>query len=314
MRVGREVSQDRSAGTRSRPRRSHRSPMPSADPRGPERERRDRATWTSRRTGGASRRSDATVGGLRDLSMGAPRCRVDWSVRQPSCDPRCAHYRRHRQFRQGRNTSGHTVTRNLVSAAPRAATQRWRHAATARRTGASRGHGGIRGLGQGLVATHVRPRHTHPPRLGPRTGRCAGGARPGMAPRASAAGCRRVGCLALSTHRACLLPVSADGEAAGRGRAARGARPGTGRDSSTFRCRSPTTINSDASLADCPSTIGRCSSSTSTSGLPIADVAGVLDIPVGTVKSRLNRGLEQMRASMRADPDVGPRLVRERSA
>jgi RNA polymerase sigma-70 factor, ECF subfamily len=49
-------------------------------------------------------------------------------------------------------------------------------------------------------------------------------------------------------------------------------------------------------------------------GLPIADVAGVLDVPVGTVKSRLNRGLESMRVSMRNDPEVGLHLVRERSA
>jgi RNA polymerase sigma factor (sigma-70 family) len=49
-------------------------------------------------------------------------------------------------------------------------------------------------------------------------------------------------------------------------------------------------------------------------GLPIADVAAVLDIPVGTVKSRLNRGLESMRASMRVEPEAGLHLVRERSA
>lgn len=49
-------------------------------------------------------------------------------------------------------------------------------------------------------------------------------------------------------------------------------------------------------------------------GLTIADVAGVLDVPVGTVKSRLNRGLESMRVSMRVGPEVGLHLVRERSA
>lgn len=49
-------------------------------------------------------------------------------------------------------------------------------------------------------------------------------------------------------------------------------------------------------------------------GLSIADVAGVLDVPVGTVKSRLNRGLESMRASMRVEPEVRLHLMRERSA
>jgi RNA polymerase sigma-70 factor (ECF subfamily) len=39
-------------------------------------------------------------------------------------------------------------------------------------------------------------------------------------------------------------------------------------------------------------------------GLPISELAGVLDIPVGTAKSRLNRGLASMRASMRSDGEI----------
>jgi RNA polymerase sigma factor (sigma-70 family) len=38
--------------------------------------------------------------------------------------------------------------------------------------------------------------------------------------------------------------------------------------------------------------------------LPLVDVAELLEIPAGTAKSRLHRGLEAMRASMRAAPDV----------
>ena len=41
-------------------------------------------------------------------------------------------------------------------------------------------------------------------------------------------------------------------------------------------------------------------------GLPLTDVASALDIPVGTAKSRLNRGLADMRASINGDPDGRP--------
>jgi RNA polymerase sigma-70 factor (ECF subfamily) len=41
-------------------------------------------------------------------------------------------------------------------------------------------------------------------------------------------------------------------------------------------------------------------------GLPLTDVASALDIPVGTAKSRLNRGLADMRASINGDPDSRP--------
>ena len=48
--------------------------------------------------------------------------------------------------------------------------------------------------------------------------------------------------------------------------------------------------------------------------LPLADVANVLQIPVGTAKSRLHRGLETLRAAMAADAPVPLNHARERSA
>src|SRR3954452_22317197 len=39
-------------------------------------------------------------------------------------------------------------------------------------------------------------------------------------------------------------------------------------------------------------------------GLPLTDVAATLDIPIGTAKSRLHRGLAEMRLSI--DGDLGP--------
>ena len=105
------------------------------------------------------------------------------------------------------------------------------------------------------------------------------------------------------TVRACYR-VSAQGKASGPGRAARGARPGARRSLRPLgvgrRARPPRA----ASCGRLSSTSGRCWCSTSTSASRIADVAGVLDIPVGTVKSRLNRGLETLRASMSAEPGV----------
>jgi RNA polymerase sigma-70 factor, ECF subfamily len=47
-------------------------------------------------------------------------------------------------------------------------------------------------------------------------------------------------------------------------------------------------------------------------GLPLTEVAEILDIPVGTAKSRLNRGLTAMRIAMGADRPTS--LFRERSA
>ncbi len=49
-------------------------------------------------------------------------------------------------------------------------------------------------------------------------------------------------------------------------------------------------------------------------GRPLTEVAAVLGIPVGTAKSRLNRGLQTMRASMRAEPEAGTTTVQGRTA
>jgi RNA polymerase sigma-70 factor (ECF subfamily) len=48
--------------------------------------------------------------------------------------------------------------------------------------------------------------------------------------------------------------------------------------------------------------------------LPLTDAAEVLAIPVGTVKSRLHRGLETLRTVMSDDVDEPTSLVRERPA
>lgn len=48
--------------------------------------------------------------------------------------------------------------------------------------------------------------------------------------------------------------------------------------------------------------------------LPVTEVAEILDIPYGTAASRLHRGLEWMRTSMRVPPRSANRLAEERSA
>jgi RNA polymerase sigma-70 factor, ECF subfamily len=49
-------------------------------------------------------------------------------------------------------------------------------------------------------------------------------------------------------------------------------------------------------------------------GLPITEAALVLNVPVGTAKSRLHRGLETLRSTMALEPDVSEGLVQERPA
>jgi len=48
--------------------------------------------------------------------------------------------------------------------------------------------------------------------------------------------------------------------------------------------------------------------------LPLPEVAAILEIPVGTAKSRLHRGLTAMRAAMPAEPSEPVRLAQERLA
>ena len=54
---------------------------------------------------------------------------------------------------------------------------------------------------------------------------------------------------------------------------------------------------------------------TSLSGWPplASEVAEIIDIPYGTAASRLHRGLEAMRASMRTEPRIEGALGTERS-
>ena len=49
-------------------------------------------------------------------------------------------------------------------------------------------------------------------------------------------------------------------------------------------------------------------------GLPLTEAAAILDIPAGTAKSRLHRGLQAMRSNMNAEPEAQNILVRERTA
>jgi len=49
-------------------------------------------------------------------------------------------------------------------------------------------------------------------------------------------------------------------------------------------------------------------------GLPLTEAAVVLDIPAGTAKSRLHRGLQALRSTMAVEPDVPDGLAQERPA
>ena len=48
--------------------------------------------------------------------------------------------------------------------------------------------------------------------------------------------------------------------------------------------------------------------------LPVAEVAEILDIPYGTAASRLHRGLEAMRVTMRVEPGATPSPAAERAS
>jgi RNA polymerase sigma-70 factor (ECF subfamily) len=49
-------------------------------------------------------------------------------------------------------------------------------------------------------------------------------------------------------------------------------------------------------------------------GLPLTEAAVVLDIPAGTAKSRLHRGLEALRSTLVAEPDASDGLAQEHLA
>ena len=97
-------------------------------------------------------------------------------------------------------------------------------------------------------------------------------------------------------------------------RATHGARPrvcaGTGR---LGRCRR-TGTGSDASWAGCDIDQRVVIVLHYYLDLPVSEVAEIIDIPYGTAASRLHRGLEAMRASMRVGPPADGALVTERSA
>ena len=48
--------------------------------------------------------------------------------------------------------------------------------------------------------------------------------------------------------------------------------------------------------------------------LPVVEVAEILDIPYGTAASRLHRGLESMRVTMRVEPGAAPNRAPERAS
>jgi DNA-directed RNA polymerase specialized sigma24 family protein len=76
--------------------------------------------------------------------------------------------------------------------------------------------------------------------------------------------------------------------------------------SPTPRRRSPTATKLDAASAGSSPRSGRSSCLHHYLDLPLPEVAATLRIPLGTTKSRLYRGLRQMRAALDADARPGP--------
>ena len=100
------------------------------------------------------------------------------------------------------------------------------------------------------------------------------------------------------TVRAC-YKVARSAQAPDPGRAARDARPGIGQGAGRVGSVWSTVTGSDASWTGCDLDQRVVIVLHYYLDLPISEVAEIIDIPYGTAASRLHRGLEAMRASMR---------------
>ncbi len=69
-------------------------------------------------------------------------------------------------------------------------------------------------------------------------------------------------------------------------------------------CRSSNGTASSGSSDGCPSSNERSSCVHFYLGRPLTEAAGILDIPVGTAKARLYRGLQALRDAMGAEPEA----------